>query len=628
MGVTSLEINRREPFDFGYERIDGVLHLAADPTDEHNRAIVDLERAARDATGRVPFRADFTLLQPADPARGNRRLLLDVPNRGRRGNPMRNFNRAPADAVPTEQINPGDGWLFRQGWTVGWVGWQWDVVRSPAQMGLEPPQALGPDGQPIAGQVMVQFQPNEPSATRLLADRVHHPYPAADPAQADAVMTVRDWVDAPSTTIPREKWWFADEAHVALDGGFEPGRIYEVIYRTRICPVVGTGLLAYRDCASFLRYGQQPWNPAAGRLDYAFGFGVSQSGRFLRHFLYLGLNVDEAGRPVFDGLLPHVAGGRRGEFNHRYAQPSVQATRSFGHLPPFHDEGLLARQRAAGSVPKVIYTNTSAEYWRGDASLLHTDEAGTRDLEPAATARAYLLAGTQHGAGTLPLAAPGAVPGPDGSLGAHGYNVVDYTPLMRAALTNLDAWATRGVEPPASKVPRLADGTAARPADVLERFRSAAGATVPDAAKLVPIRRLEPGPEAAAGVGTFPPKLGEPYPWFVSAVDEDGNEVGGIRLPELSVPVASYTGWNPRHPTTGGTGQIMSMQGSTFPLPADEIGRRYGGRAEYERRVRLAAEQLAAERYVLPEDVEIVVANALARYDAFAGARTAEPARV
>jgi hypothetical protein len=648
MGVTKLEIRQRTPFALDYERIEGVLHVAVHPEDEHNRLIVDLDKAPRDEIGRVAFQADFCLLQPVDPKRGNRRLLLDVPNRGRKV-AVRSFNRAPAEAVPTEKIDPGDGFLFRQGWTVGWVGWQWDVVRSPALMGLEPPQALDPDGRPIAGDVLVLFQPHEPTASRLLADRVHHPYPAADLEQPDAVLTVRDWVDGPATTIPRERWCFArdengrpvpDDTQVWLEGGFEPGKVYEVVYRTRICPVVGTGLLAYRDCAAFLRYGQQPWNPAAGRLDYAFGFGVSQSGRFLRHFLHLGLNVDEAGRPVFDALLPHVAGARRGEFNHRYAQPSVQHTRSFGHLEPFHDDGLLSRQREVGHLPKVFYTNTSAEYWRGDCSLLHTDIDGKRDVDPPPEVRAYHFAGTQHGAGALPMVAPGTVAGSDGAIGAHSYNVVDYSPLLRAALVNLDRWATRGEQPPPNRVPRLADGTAVPSAKALEPFRAVPGATVPDPTKLVGMRRIDLGPDAEKGIGRYPAQKGEPYSTFVPAVDEDRNELGGIRLPDLTVPVASYTGWNPRHPKTGGPDQLISMQGSTFPLaptrearertadPRASIAERYASRDDYLAKVRAAAEQLIAEGYVLAADVDLVVRNAADRYDAFAAQRTAQLARV
>lgn len=656
MAVTRLEIRSRSPYQDGaafgdtgpYERIDGVVHFAVDPAHPANQSIVDLEYAERGDDGQVHFLADFCLLQPVDPAKGSRRLLFDVLNRGRKVVP-RQINRAPAELVPTERIDPGDGFLLRDGWTIAWCGWQWDVIRSDALMGLAPPQALDEAGVPIQGQVLVQFQVNEPTRDHVLADRAHQPYPTADVHDLQAVLSVRDRPDGDRTVIPRDQWRFArdedgravtDDAHIRLDGGFVPGMFYEVVYRTRICPVVGTGLLAVRDFVSFLRNADQQENPCAERIDHTFGFGTSQSGRFLRHFLYLGLNQDEQGRQVFDGVLPHVAGARRGEFNHRYAQPSVQYTASFGHRLPFTDDdqvdaltgesdGLLRRQRQVGGVPKVIYANSAAEYWRGDCSLLHTDTAGERDVEPPEGVRVYHLAGTQHGPGVLP---PGRVSAIDGSRGLHHFNTVDYSPLIRAALINLERWVTAGDEPPPSAFPRLADGTAARPDVVLAFFDAIPGATAASPEHLRVIRRVDLGADAAKGIGRFPAETGEIYPTFRATVDADGNERAGIRLPDLTVPVATSMGWNPRDPDTGGEGQIINMLGSTLPFPATaaerersgdprpSIAERYRDRDDYEAQVRAAAERLAADRYILEADIPLVVGNCLARYDTFAAA--------
>jgi hypothetical protein len=656
MAVTALEIHSCAPYlggaPFGeagpYERLDGSIYFAVAPDHPANAGIVDLDLAPRDADGRVHFNADFCLLRPADPARGNRRLLLDVNNRGGKTVPG-GFNRAPREPVPTERIDPGDGFLFRRGWTVVWCGWQWDVPRSPARMGLEAPAALA-DGRPIPGQVAVTFQPAAPIRDRLLSDgtggRIHQPYPAADVDDPDAVLTVRDYPDAPRTIIPRDRWRFArdedgrpvpDDSHVWMAEKFEPGRFYEVVYRTRICPVVGTGLLAVRDAASFLRYGDDADNPCAGRIDRAFAYGASQSGRFLRNFLYLGLNTDEQDRQVFDGILAHIAGGRRGEFNHRYAQPSVQYTLSFGHLMPFspdeqtdpltgRTDGLLSRQRARGGVPRIFFTNTAAEYWRGDCSLLHTDLTGTRDVEPPPEVRVYHFAGTQHGSGALPLTSVSAL---DGTRGMHCFNTIDYSPLVRAALVNLERWATAGEEPPPSTFPRLADGTAVRREEVLDTFRTIPAATVPRPERLRTVRRLDLGPDAARGIGRYPAKMGEPYPTLVSAVDADGNETAGVRLPDVAVPLATHTGWNPRHPESGGEGQIMDMMGSAIPFPATAeerrrmgdprpaIDERYRDRDDYLARVRAAATELVRQRYVLAEDVDLIVDLAGSRYDAF-----------
>lgn len=653
MAVLSLEITSRHPFAEGrafgdagpYERIEGTVRFAADPTHAANAGIVDLDKAARDTDGRVQFSSDFSILQPVDASKGSGRLLFEVVNRGRR-NVSKHLNRAAA-ADPSDTIDPGDSFMMRHGWTVVWCGWQWDVVRGPGLLGLDAPQALGKDGRPLHGRVAVEFQPNSPVAHKLLANRVHHPYTVADLDDPDAALSVRDWPGGPRTGIPREQWAFArdkhgaplpDPAYVWLEGGFEPGKLYEIVYETDTCPVVGTGLLAMRDFTAFLHHGSEAaGNPCAGRIKRTYGYGVSQSGRFLRHFLYLGLNLDEAGRPVFDGLLPQVAGGRRGQFNHRFAQPSDQSTPSFGHLMPFTDDmqtdpltgesgGLLERQRALGGVPKVMAINTSAEYWRGDGSMIHTDIGATRDVEPPAEVRAYLFAGTQHGPGSLPLQTVSAA---EGSQGVHGFNAVDYSPLTRAALLNLDRWVSDGLPPPPSAIPRLANGTAATPETVVARFRAIPGVAVPNAEQRLSVWRTGLGPDVAEGVATLPVTLGERYRTLVSHLDADYNELGGIQLPDITVPVASFTGWNPRAPETGGEGQILSMLGSTLPFPATQAERerrgdprlsieeRYRDRDDYLTRARAAADVLARQRYILEEDIEIVVANAVARYDAF-----------
>ena len=658
MAVVGLEILARRPFADGaafgdvgaYERVDGIARFAVDPAHAANRAIVDLDLAERGPDDRVHFLADFCILQPTDPARGSRRLLFDVLNRGRKTAP-RHLNLAPPTPVPVEPIDPGDGFLMRHGWTVAWCGWQWDVIRSPALLGLEAPQALE-DGRPIVGKVSVEFRPNAPTPDKLLADRVHRPYQAADLDDPDAELTVREWQGGERTVIPRDRWRFAraedgrpipSNSHVWLDGGFEPGKLYEVVYRTKTCPVAGTGLLAVRDFTAFLRHGTaEAGNPCGGRLDRAHAYGVSQSGRFLRDFLHLGLNVDEEGRQVFDGMLSQVAGARRGQFNQRYAQPSDQSMPSFGHRMPFTDDpqpdpvtgeagGLLDRQRQLGGVPKLVHVNTAAEYWRGDCSLLHTDIAGVSDVEPPAGVRCYLFAGTQHEPGVVPLIHES---GAEGARGAHGFNAVDYRPLTRAVLMHLDRWVAEGVEPPPSAFPRIADGTAAQPEAVLEQFRAIPGVTVPDPERLLMVWRTDVGPDAERGIADPPARLGERYRTWVPAVDGDGNDVAGLRMPEVCVPVATYTGWNPRDPETGAADQINLMQGSTFPFaatreererlgdPRPSIAERYGDRDDYRARVQFAAVELARHGYILEEDIEVAVESAVSRYDAFAAAPT------
>lgn len=649
MAVLSIEIQRRTPYaggeSFGdagpYDRLDGTVTFGVDPEHEANRDIVDLKLAPRDAEGRVRFTSDLCLLIPRDLSRGNRRLLVELPNRGRKLIPVY-VNRA-APHLPTADIPVGDGWTFRRGYSVAWIGWQHDVYRSEALMGLEAPEALI-DGKPIQGQVIVEMQPNVRERTRLLANRVHRPYRVADIDDPTARLLVRDHPDAENTEIPRSEWRFAreeddrvvpDNEHIYLESGFEPGRIYSVIYTTEGAPVAGTGLLAFREIASFLRYSEEARNPLAGAIDHTYGFGVSQTGRMIRHFIYLGLNQDEVGRMAFDGLNPHVAGARRGEFNHRFAQPSVQPTPSFGHLFPFADretedpygsgsDGLLRRQRERGGVPRIFYTNTAAEYWRGDCSLMHTDPKGEHDLDPEPESRIYLFASTQHGPGSLP---PGRLSPDEGDRGTHDFNVIAYQPLLRSAWTNLHRWVSEGIEPPSSCHPRLTDGTAVKNREVIERFAAFPGITLPDPDKLPVIHKLDLGPRQAKGIGRYPAKLGAIYSAYVSGVDENGNEIGGIRMPDLTVPLGTFTGWNPRAAETGAAGQIMKMRGITHFFrptkaereamgdPRPSLEERYQNKDAYLEQVHAAAEKLVAERFILAEDIDTVVADAAARWD-------------
>jgi hypothetical protein len=637
MPVTALEITARAPVlggrawgDAGaYETVAGVLRFAFDPAHPLHGTITDLDRAPRNAAGRVEAWADVYLLKPVDPARGRRRLLLDVPNRGRKI-ALGLLNDAVRVPDPAAEDDFGNGFLLRHGFTVAWVGWQHDVPRRDGLMALTVPRAAG-----VTGLVRCEFRPNARVTTLPLADRYHAPNPVLDLDDPEARLTVREHAAAPAVDVPRGAWRFPDATHLTLDGGFTPGAVYDVVYRAADPPLGGLGFLAVRDTASFLRFaGAGEGNPCAGALERAYAFGVSQSGRFLRHLLYLGLDEDEAGRLAFDAVIAHVAGARRGEFNMRFGQPSLNAMEAPGSLFPFTDDAqtdpvtgargallgrVIARARERGlGPPRVLTINTSAEYWRGDASLVHTDVEGRRDVAPPPFARVHLFAGTQHLPGALP---PLAADPNTGDRGRQPFNVVDYAPLLRAALVNLDRWVTDGVEPPASTVPRLADGTAVAAESTRALFAAIPGVRFPDRVRR-PVR-LDFGPDWPRGIASeWPPKSGAPYVTFVSAVDGDGNEIAGVHPVELAVPLATYTGWNPRHPDQGAPGDLMAMMGATLPFPrtAEErahrgdpraaVAERYASRAAYLERVRAAAAALVAQRWMLPEDVDAVVARA------------------
>ncbi|MBM3224360.1 MAG: hypothetical protein FJZ47_11225, partial [Candidatus Tectomicrobia bacterium] len=442
MAVTRIDITTREPLlngqSFGatgpYELLRGTVTFAADPAHPRNRDIADIDKAARTAVGQVEWWSDFAMLQPANLGRGNRRLLFEVVNRGRIL-AFRMFDAVKETSNLRQPEQVGNGFLLQQGYTVAWCGWQWDVMRIESPLGMGVPQAM--DGKTsVSGQVACQWWPSRPTPTLSLSDRDHQTYPTIDVADAEAVLTVREHDHAPRQVIPRETWQFARitrgepvpaTTSILLNTGFQPGKIYECVYRTRHAPVAGLGLLGVRDIVSHLKYvTDQQANPCAGLIDQAYGFGASQSGRFLRHFLYLGLNADEQERLVFDGVIPHIAGAQRGEFNRRFAQPSASSMQGPSAMFPFADndqrdplsgesDGLLRRLRASGHCPKIIYMNTSSEYWRGDASLSHISVDGTTDVDLPENVRLYHLTGAQHTPGPLPLANVAA----DGSRGQY-----------------------------------------------------------------------------------------------------------------------------------------------------------------------------------------------------------------
>lgn len=638
---TSPYAGGREFGDAGrYDRIDARLEFAVDPEAPENSGIVDVRRAPRRTDGSVAWSADVVVLAPEDRSRARGTVLVEAVNRGRPLAPYV-FNRAPHDGSSYASIPAGDGFLQRQGFMIVHVGWQWDVAE-PGLLGLDAPMATNDAGVGVEGQIVVEIRPSLPVRSRLLANRVHRPSPAADLEEPTALLTVRDSEDGAVSIIPREDWRFAHEVdgriipsaeRVLLETGFEPGRIYHVVYRTRVAPVVGVGLLTFRDIAGLLRDASAD-HPIAGHVRTVLGFGMSQSGRLLRHFLHLGLNRTGAGERAYDGLMPYVAGGRRGEFNHRFAQPSVQLTPSFGHRFPFADAstddpfgqgsgGIYDAQRATGAFPKVMQIDTSAEYWRGDGSLVDIDPSGHRDLPGAEDVRHYLWAGTQHFPGAIPQVDYNPQ---DAGRGRYAFSVVDPNPLNRGALLNLESWVLGRSEPPASAHPRLSDRTAVTRGEVLRTLGALTGLEMPSADLLPVVRTVDLGPEADEGVARHPIVEGDTYPCFVSAVDEDGNEVAGVKLPDLSVPIGTHTGFNPRHPDIAAPEQLIAMQGfSRFfaRTPAERdpgdtrrsIAERFPSREDYLLAVRDAAHALVADGWVLSTDVESIVEDATVRWD-------------
>jgi hypothetical protein len=611
----------------GYEKLVGKAEFALDPTLAINKNIVDLNLAPRDGRGEVEFTADFYILKPVDSAHGNGRLFYEVGNRGGKSM-LRTFQKARNSGDPETEADFGDGALMNQGYTLLWMGWQWDVP--DGQMRMDMPIASD-HGKPITGLVRGNFIPNNNAPAQPLADRNHRAYPIDDPGSADNFMTVRDRPPDAPQIIPRSKWHFVGDSAVAVDGGFELGRIYDVVYRARDPRVVGTGLAGTRDLISFLKYDQTDANPLRG-IRIAYGWGVSQSGRLLRHFLYEGFNEDEQSRKVFDGVIDEVGGAGRGSFNHRFAQASRDAEQFFNvfypaDMFPFTDgpetdpetgrtDSLLGRAEARHVAPKVIHIFSNSEYFNRAGSLIHTDPAGRRDIEPPADSRIYFVSSGPHGAGPFPPVQP---------VGAAALNnPLDRRPIVRALLKDLDAWVVEGIPAPPSRIPHIADGT-------LVPTEKAGWPVIPGVQFPVPYLktyRLDFGPEWDKGiVGNEPPKIGKPFVGLVPAVDQNGNSRAGIRMPAIEVPVGTYGGWNFRSPSIGSGDQLFGEIGSFHPFARTKseriasgdsrlsIGERYTGREEYLSKVALVAKRMIENRFLLSQDLSDVVNQAAALYD-------------
>ncbi|MGE5646066.1 MAG: alpha/beta hydrolase domain-containing protein [Acidobacteriota bacterium] len=602
--LVRLEVTERGGTPLSYERISGKAYFAVDPRLRQNRIIADIAYAPRNAQGKVEFSADFEILQPRDPHAGNGTVLFEVVNRGGRG--ILSFFDCGE--------NTGELFLLRQGYTLAWLGWQWDVPRRPGLMRLYPVVARD-NGKPITGLVRAEYTPDSRVAAMPLSDRGMIAYPALDPNGRGVRLTVRERVEGARRAIPRSAWRFgADGTSVEMDGGFEPGRIYEIVYRAKDPVVAGLGPAAVRDLVSHLKYG-----PGA-RVKRATGFGVSQCGRFLRSFLYWGFNEDEAGRKVFDGMLAHVAGAGRGSFNHRFAQPSRDAlpiANTFypTDIFPFTDldetdtatgetDGLLRAAVKARVVPKIFYTNSSYEYYGRAASLIHTTPDGASDAPIADSTRIYLFAGGQHGPARFP---------PQRSQSQYPTNPDEFRWSMRALLVALQEWIAGDREPPPSQYPTIAAGTLVPLASV--RFPKLAGIEFP--AYIHKAYRVDYGPRFRSRgiVDIEPPRVAGAFPVLVPQVDADGNDLAGIRMPEVAVPLATYTGWNLRPASIGAPDEMATLVGSWFPFSRAKIEERYRGREDYLARVTAAARELAGKRYLLEADIPRIVERASKEWD-------------
>ncbi|SHN43455.1 hypothetical protein SAMN05192549_11715 [Duganella sacchari] len=641
--VERIQVVERAPFapgvtfgEYGaYEKIRGIAYYALDPKAAANASIIDLKHAPRDNKGRVLFSSEFVLLRPVGGKPAT--LLYDVNNRGNIAILGQVNGRSPANNDPSTTADAGDGFLMRHGFSLLFSAWTWDVAPGAAA-GARPLVFAPPVAKGVKGKVQNEFTVNAPTDVVTYAGMRGLTYEPATPNDPHAQLTARSRPDDKRRPIARSAWRFVEPelkggpGRIQLEGGFQPGTIYEVTYAAKDPYVTGAGLAGIRDLLSYFR--DNPFEGAPVPRNVLM-FGISQSGRVIGRMMHDGLNVDESGKLVFNGAYLQVpgAGGSAG-FNSRFAQPTRHPSMLEEHDYPadaFPFTSAPTRDPATGktastldkardkqgNLPKLFYANTSTEFWNRGASLIATTPDGVSDVTPAPNVRIYGFMGAQHYVGRSSKRAPFTA----------CVSTTDHYLPMRALIVALDDWTTQGTQPPASAYPALADGTLTTVADYRAIFPKGVGLTPPEQNLREPRLNFGLRFNMYGIADTTPPKHGDDYETRVPTPDADGNDRGGVRLVELQAPLGTHTGWNLRAPDTGFAWATSRFDGSFVPFARTEAERlaagdprpslegRYANRDAYIAAVRLAAEQQVAAGLLLPEDVERATKQNVGLYD-------------
>lgn len=619
--VVRVEIASREAASDGpqdgpagsYEVIKGIIYFEVDPDDPANSMVVDLDLAERNEWGNVEFSTDFELHKPVDAGRGNGRLMYFVNNRGHKMG-LGHFC-----------YEAGENWLYRKGWSFLWCGWNCDVIPGDRTLNIYVPVATH-DGTTITGEVYTEIISYsdfiENGLPLVWGGSV--PYGPVDINDSEASLTMRQYRWEGPIEVPRDQWSFArvengeavpDPGYLYVNEGIKPGWLYDLVYTAKNPRVTGLGLAAIRDVASFFRYEEEDDagtpNPLAGVIEHAYSWGHSQSARLLYHFLYEGFNGDEKGRMVFDGVQANCGGGGKGQFNSRFAQTTRHGSHHEDNLFPIdffpfntveqydplsgeRGDG-LGRARESGTLPKIFFINSATDYWTRAASLLHTDVEGKRDAEVDPNVRIFAIAGRAH---------------VDDRIGLIG----------RALLTALDEWVTDGARPPESQIPKISDGTLVSIDEFRKVFPAIPGVLIPES--YYNPYRLDPGPRwRTEGIAdNVPPKTGPRYVCLVPQVDADGNDIAGVRLPEVALPLATFTGWTSRNPgfsrTLGrNTGRIWQLPGTAEERertgdPRKSLAERVASGEEYLAKAKQCLSDLKHRRLLLDEDYDMLLDQA------------------
>ncbi|MDX2415548.1 MAG: alpha/beta hydrolase domain-containing protein [Bacteroidales bacterium] len=632
-----------------YEKIRGLIYYEIDPSNPANKMIVDLQFAPRNSRGMVECSGDFILIKPLDSSKGNGRLLYDVNNRGNLYM-LRNLNDAAGSHNPTSMDHFGNGFLMKEGYSLLWTAWNWDVVESSRLLQFDIPFA-SKNGETIKqisiAEIVNSHSLNAPKSMPLAWGNSRC-YPSANyPDTSNDILTVRNSPEGDRVVIPNNMWKYASEEDGVLSDnptslyistGIQPGKIYELVYEVENPKVVGLGLAAIRDALSFFKYEAKDKEGNANPLfikkgkkqsiEYNYIFGVSQSGRVIAHMIYQGFHVDEKDRMAFDGARIHVAGGGKGGFNFRFAQTTHHPSDLEGNYmpsdhPPFNylsdndagsldDNDLLAVAKKLGKIPKIIVTNHALEYWTRSASLIHTSIDGKKDASVHKNVRIFMTNGAPHG---TPYSRYNSV-------SEHSLSTINIAPVLRATQVMLDEWVSNDIMPAKSRYPRFQNNQLISASDHKKAMPEIEGMHHQGRNLQPPVCDYGPGFFDTGIMTVIPPLVTGHYPTFVPAVDKDGNGLGGIRLPELAVPLGTYQGFNPRIKEANATDYLTRFNGSFWPFALTKEERitkgdtrlsleeRYGSKEDYLKMVIAETNKLVEDRLLLKEDAVIIINNA------------------
>jgi hypothetical protein len=639
-----------------YERINGIAHGTLDPSHPANAIITDIQLAPRNGDGLVEYSVTFSLVKPKDMTKASGLLWHDVPNRGGR-------LTISADLRAAGDIGLSSGWQGDNSGNNGAGG----SAQVPGREYVVVPVAKNPDGTPIQGRVMGRILNAEGLASqRMIVHSNEVPYEPVAPDSAENTLTeiVAETIDGQvleSHPVPREKWKFAEctdatpfpgtpnPRHICIDGGFKPNRAYQAVFTTQGPPVLGIGFAAFRDIASFFKNDTTAANPVRDHVKWILARGNSQSGNFLRAYLHLGFNEDEAGRQVQDGNWPIIA-GRRVSLNTRFAmpdgvlklyEPGSEGPQWWGTFPDTRrglpPAGILDRCEATKTCPKIIEHFGAAEIW---GLKLGPEWVGTdpkTDIPLPKNVRRYYIASTPHGGGNGSMSTTPATDTPSCPSAGYGEALLPSNPMPHAETVNairyhFRRWVMNDIAPPASVWPQLRAGNGQR--TLVEPTKQAMGfPTLPGLPPTAPTGLINPvldydfGPrfdytDGSGIVDVVPPLVKQVIPALVPRVDADGNELGGVPVVMRDAPLGTYLGWNI---TDGGfhDGKICNYQGGYIPFarteserdpsdPRPSLEARYGTHQGYVDAVRAAAARAVASGFLLQADADALVARAQA----------------